>query len=92
MTEEASIEFRLRKIDETKYCLLDKIENNDLMSEIYKTCKYEKYKTCKYLNYVENLLILILNSYWLCFNFYICFISLSSCWYYEFCLRVLQQE
>ena len=51
MTEEASIEFRLRKIDETRNYLLGEIKNNDLMSEKYK-------KTCKYLNYVENLLIL----------------------------------
>ena len=47
----ASIEFRLRKIDETRNYLLDEIKHNDLMSETYK-------KTCKYLNYVEHLLIL----------------------------------
>ena len=51
MVEEASIQFRLRKIDETRNCLLDEVKHNDLMSEKYK-------KTCKYLNYVENLLIL----------------------------------
>ena len=51
MTEEASTEFRVRKIDETRDYLLDEIKDNDLMSEKYK-------KTCKYLNYVENLLIL----------------------------------
>ena len=50
MTEEASIEFRLRKIDETRNCLLDEIKQNSLMSEKYK-------KTCKYLNYVEQLFI-----------------------------------
>ena len=52
MAEEASLKFRLRKIDETKNYLLAEINHNDLMSEKYK-------KTCKYLNYVEHLLILI---------------------------------
>ena len=51
MVEEASLEFRLRKIDETRNYLTDEIEHNDLMSEKYK-------KMYKYLNYVENLLIL----------------------------------
>ena len=52
MTKEASLEFRLRKIDETKNYLLDEIKHNDVMSEKYK-------KTYKYLNYVEHLLILV---------------------------------
>ena len=78
MVEEASIEFRLRKIDEARNYLLDEIKHDDLMSEKYK-------KTCKYLNYVENLLILssIITGY----------VSISAfaplfffiCWYYEFC-------
>ena len=51
MVEEASLEFRLRKIDETRNYLLNAIKQNDLMSKKYK-------KTCKYLNYVEHLLIL----------------------------------
>ena len=49
MAEEASFEFRLRKIDETRNYLLDEIEHHDWMSE-----KYEK--TFKYLNYIEHLL------------------------------------
>ena len=49
MTEKASLEFRLKKIDETRNNLLEDIKHNDLMSEKYK-------KTCKYLNYVEHLL------------------------------------
>ena len=32
MTEEASIEFRIRKIDETRDYLLDEIKHNDLLS------------------------------------------------------------
>ena len=52
MTEEASLEFELRKIDETRNYLLDQINHNDLMCEKYK-------KICKYLNYVEHLLILV---------------------------------
>ena len=51
MVEEASLEFRLRKIDESRNYLLDEVKHNNLMSEKYK-------KTCKYLNCVENLLIL----------------------------------
>ena len=49
MVEEASLEFRLRKIDETRNYVLDEIKHNDLMSEKYK-------KTCKDLDYVENCL------------------------------------
>ena len=46
LVEEASLEFRLRKIDERRNYLLDEIKHNDLMIEKYK-------KTCKYLHYVE---------------------------------------
>ena len=52
MVEEASLEFRLGKIDETWNYLLNEIKYNDLMSEKNK-------KICKYLNYVEHLLILV---------------------------------
>ena len=52
MVEEASLQFGLRKIDETRNFLLDEIKHNDLMIEKFK-------KTCKYLNYVEHLLILV---------------------------------
>ena len=52
MVEEASIEFRLRKTDETRNYLLGEIKHNDLMNEKYN-------KTCKCLNYVENLLNLL---------------------------------
>ena len=62
MIEEASLDFRLRKIDETRNNLLDEIKHNDLISEKYK-------KTCKYLNYVEHLLILASTITCLCFNF-----------------------
>ena len=51
MVEEVSLEFRLRKINETRNYLLDEITHNDLMSEKYK-------KAYKYLNHVEHLLIL----------------------------------
>ena len=37
MTEEASLEFRLIKIDETRNYLLDETKRNDLMSENIKT-------------------------------------------------------
>ena len=51
MVKEASLVFKLRKIDETRKYLLDEIKHNDLISEKYK-------KTCKYLNHVESLFIL----------------------------------
>ena len=77
MVEEASIEFRLRKIDETRNYPLNEIKhNNDLMSEKYK-------KANKYLNYIEHLLVLASTV-----TFFICFIILWSCWYYEFCSRL----
>ena len=53
MVEKASLNFRLRKIDETRSYLSDKTNHNDLMNEKYK-------KKCKHLNYAENLLILFL--------------------------------
>ena len=52
MAEEARIQFRLIRIDETRNNILHETKHNDLTSEKYK-------KTCKYLNYVENLLILV---------------------------------
>ena len=51
MVEEASLEFRSRKIDETKNHLIDEVKHNDLISGKYK-------KSCKYLKYAEHLLIL----------------------------------
>ena len=50
MTEEASLEFRLRKVDETRNCL-----SEEIMKNIRSECK----KTCEYLNYVEHLIILV---------------------------------
>ena len=52
IAKEASLEFSLRKIVETRNYLLKEINHMDLMSENYK-------KTCKYLTYVEHLLILV---------------------------------
>ena len=46
-THMSSLEFRLKKIDETR----NYINQNDLTSEKHK-------KTCKYFNYIEHLLIL----------------------------------
>ena len=47
ISEEAVLEFRLRKIYKTRNNLLDETKH-DLMIEKYK-------KTCKYLNYVQHL-------------------------------------
>ena len=47
----ASLEFRLKKLDETRNYLIEEIKHNDLV--------YEKHrKTLKYLNYVKHLLII----------------------------------
>ena len=45
------LEFRLKKIDETRNYLLEEVKHDDLMSKKHK-------KTYKYLNSVEHLLIL----------------------------------
>ena len=50
MVQEASLEFRLTKVDRKRNYLLDEIKH--IMSEKYK-------KTCKYSNYVKHLLILV---------------------------------
>ena len=52
MVEEASLEFRLRKTNETRNYHLEEVNHNDLIREKYK-------KTCKYLNHIEHLLILV---------------------------------
>ena len=52
MVEEASAEFRFKKIDEKINYRLDEINYNDLMSEKYK-------KAYKYLNYVKQLVVLV---------------------------------
>ena len=52
MVEELYLEFRFKKIDETRNYLLDEVKHNDLMIEKYM-------KTFKYLNYVKHLLILV---------------------------------
>ena len=61
MVEEASLEFRLRKIDETRTYLLNEIKQNDLMSEkCKKTYKYFCKKLCWALAYSS------FNTHWLC--------------------------
>ena len=51
MVEDASFEFILREIDDTRNFLLDEIKHSDLMSE-------KKKKTYNYLYFVERLPIL----------------------------------
>ena len=80
MVEGASLEFRLRKIDERRNDLLDEIKLNDLVSEKYNT-------TCKYLNHVENLLILVLTVTGCVSISAFASLVLCSRWYYEFCIR-----
>ena len=47
MREEANLQFRLRKTDETRNYHLDEIKYNDLMSEKYKKiCKYSTTLRC----------------------------------------------
>ena len=51
MREDANLQFRLRKIDETRNYHLDEIKYNDLMSEKYKkTCKYSTALRCTSLS------------------------------------------
>ena len=50
--ENVSLEFRLKKINETKNYLLGEIRHNDLMREKHK-------KTCRYFNYLEHSLLFI---------------------------------
>ena len=76
----ASLEFRLRKTNQTRNCLSEEIKHNDLMSE---KCE----KTYKYLNYVNHLFILVSTVTGCISIFCIFFISLCSCWYYKFCSR-----
>ena len=46
----ASLDFKLKTIDETINYLLDEIKHNDLMSEKHK-------KVCRNLNYFEHFLV-----------------------------------
>ena len=53
MAEENKIlEFRLKNIDETRNCLIDEINRNELISKKHK-------KVCRTLNYIEHSLISI---------------------------------
>ena len=45
MSEEASLKYRLKKIDNKRNYLSDEKKRKDLMSKKYK-------KTCKYLNHI----------------------------------------
>ena len=78
MVEEASLEFRLRKIYETRNHLLDEIKHNDLMSKKPK-------KAWKHINYFEHLLIL---AFIVAGCVSICIMSLCSCWCYGFWSRI----
>ena len=80
MTEEAILEFRLGKINETRNYLLEEIKLNDLTREKYK-------KTCKYLNYVKHLLIIVSIVIGFVSISVFAFVSLCSCWSYKFCRR-----
>ena len=62
----ASLELRLKKIDETGNYLLDEIKHNDLMREKHK-------KTCKYFNLYWKHLLIFASTVTGCFNFCICF-------------------
>ena len=75
MEEEASLDFRLRQIDEARNYLSDEINCNNLMIEEYK-------KTCKYINCVEHLLILV-SAMTGCVSISV----LSLCRYYKFWSR-----
>ena len=69
----SSLEFRLKRIDETRNYLIEEIKNNDLISE-------------KHLNYVEHLLILV-STVTGCVSISAFASIVCFCWYYEFCSR-----
>ena len=73
----SSLEFRLKRIDETRNYLIEEIKNNDC-----EKCK----KTCKHLNYVEHLLILV-STVTGCVSISAFASIVCFCWYYEFCSR-----
>ena len=50
--ENASLDFRFKKIDETRNCLLEVIKHNALMGEKHK-------KVCRALNYFEHFIIFV---------------------------------
>ena len=49
--EDISKEFRLKNIDETRYYVIDEMNQNELMSKMHK-------KVCTTLSYIEHFLIL----------------------------------
>ena len=64
--ENISQEFKLKDIDETRNYLIEKMNQNDLMSKKYK-------KVCATLNYINQSLILVSVCYiWRCFSFCFC--------------------
>ena len=74
--ENVSLGFKLNRIDEARYYLLEEIKHKDLMIEKHK-------KVCRALSYFQHSLI----CQWLCFNFCTC-----SCRHYEFCSRIKNLE
>ena len=75
-----SLDFRLKKIDETRNFLLDEIKHGNLLSKKYK-------KVCRALNYFEHFCYFCFYCQWFYFNFCIRFIRLCSCRYRKFCSR-----
>ena len=55
--ENVSLDFSMKKINETRNYVLDEIKHYDLMSEKHK-------KVWRTLNYIEHFFILLILSYW----------------------------
>ena len=66
-------EFRLKKTDEIRKCLIEEINQTELMSKKNK-------KVCKVLNYAEHWIC----NYWMCFHFCFCFFS----WNFSFLIGI----
>ena len=70
--ENVIINFRLKIIDEKRHDLLHEIKHNDLMKEKYR-------KVCRAVDCFEHFFSFRFCSPWLCFDFWICFISWYAC-------------
>ena len=75
----ASLEFRLKPIDQTRNYLLEELKGGELMSERRK-------KVCKGLNYFEH--IIFASALSGCFNFCTSFITWHLYRYYKFYNRI----
>ena len=73
--ENLNQEFKLKKIDEMRSCLIEEINQTKLMSKKHK-------KLWRFLNYIDHCNVY---NYWIWFHFCFCFFSCYSYRNYKFC-------